>query len=162
MVFKFTEAWNNLDSSLVKAVYFDENTQRMLVRLDGDNQYTYPANRADAASIAEAHSKGRAYNEFRNRRRNHGGSYAHGETVEHRPVLQTSRPPLNQTLTNNVNLSVAVGNVSQDFEVTYLLEGKTFKSTATAGDLVGAAQDVAGKLNALGLSARLTGVVAKS
>ena len=165
MTFKFTEAWTNLnlDSRLVKAVYFDNDTQRMLVRLNGDKQYVYPASKADAKAIAEAGSKGRAYNAFRSQRHVGGGSYAHGERVEPRPVLtQTAGAATNVTNNLYLNQTLTNGNVFQAFEVTYLLEGKTFKSTAQASDLVAAAQDVAGKLNALGLHARLTGVVAKS
>lgn len=168
MTFTFTENWTNLNSSLVKGVYHDADKRQMLVRLSGDKQYVYTnVDRDEAERIADASSKGRAYNDFRRYRSSwQKGSTAHGEIVAPKDEVrrvqegQAYVPPAAQvqTTTNNFTFVTSSSGLTSLFEVDFDLNGSKFTSTVKASSLVAAAQDVESKVSALGLNAKLTGV----
>ena len=163
-MFTYTKSWSDVDSSLVKGVFYNAPKRQMLVRLDGNKQYVYwNTDENDAEAIATAGSPGAEYNWFRrNRGKGNGGSPAHGEIV----TVDSSAPKYVQpTLTTGtvVNTTFTYGQSTKAFfDVTYEVSGTKYTSTVEATDLVAAAQDVAGMLNTLGLNATLTGVVRKN
>lgn len=163
MTFTFTEAWNNLNSSLVKGIFHDADKRQMLVRLSGDKQYVYTnVDKAEAARLANAGSKGRAYNDFRQHRQSYQkGSVAHGEIVA--PKEQARRVEVGSVPSNSSFTFAVPGGVTSTFEVDFSVNGSTFTSTTQAASLAAAAQDVENKVKALGLvNAKLTAVRLKA
>lgn len=160
MTFTFTENWTNLDSSLVKGVYHDADKRQMLVRLSGDKQYVYTnVDRDEAERIADASSKGRAYNDFRRYRSSwQKGSTAHGEIVAPKEEVRRVQVGDVPSTTNNFTFVTSSSGLTSLFEVDFDLNGSKFTSTVKASSLVAAAQDVESKVSALGLNAKLTGV----
>jgi len=170
MTFTFTDAWTNLDSSLVKGVYHDADKRMMLVRLDGDKQYVYTnTDKNEAERVATAPSKGRAYNDFRRFRKSwQKGSVAHGEIVAPKETVRRDGQvvsasarrvqvgqPVNAFGSGQWTISTGV---TSTFEVDFKVGDSTHTSTVVASNLVSAVTDVQAKLNALGLNATMTGV----
>lgn len=153
-MFSYTDSWTNIDSSLVKGVFYDAPKRQMLVRLDGDKQYVYSnVDKSEAEALAVSGSPGGAYNWFRrNRGRGNGGLNVTGETVASRESV----------VRNNISgggfAHTGMLTAPKVFVVTYTLAGTEHKSTVKTGSLVDAVNDVDGKLKALGLNAEITGV----
>lgn len=157
-MFNYTEKWDNLDSSLVQAVYFDRKSGQTLVELQSGSSYVYDnTTYGDALSLTSAPSVGRAYNYFRKRRpRGAGGRPFAGATAKRGGLVTVGAPGAPAQ-----PVRASGGMLTSSFEVTYSVDGREYKSSVTASDLVAAAQDVATKAQSLGLNAKLTGVVVK-
>jgi len=165
-MFTYTESWTNLDSSLVKGVFYDADKYQMLVKLNGDKQYVYAdVNRNEAATLASSGSVGRAYNSFRAfRPRGSAGSRAHGEIVAPKEEVDVTRTVGSGDFINAsvYTLGSGTSGLSANYEVTFTVDGKTHNSTVQASSLSAAVADVSSKLNAFGtLRPVLTGVVRK-
>ena len=163
-MFTYDQAWENLNSSLVNAVYYDRTNSQMLVRLNEGNQYLYSnASYADAVDIAKSLSPGAAYNKFRKKQRWTGNSQkVNDEQVQARvnesvnvKSTVTSQKPDDTTYKPLDSL------VRSSFEVDFEVDGSTFTSTVEASDLVTAVQDVTDKTKALGLKAKLVRAAVK-
>lgn len=173
MEFKFTESWPNINSSLVKAVFHDEDTNRMLVRLTGDKQYVYNnVDRGTAEDIAEAPSAGSEYNWFRNNR----GTLQTGAAAHNlRPVVRLnlvdaivpSDNPKSNTYTTYVSLPttpevVSVSNgITRTFNVSFDWDGEVKNTTVQATSLVEAINKVEQSFKVLNLNVTVTGVALK-
>lgn len=170
-VFTYDSAYENIDSSVVKAVYYDKTNSQMLVRLEGDRQYLYNnVAQSDVLTIAGATSPGSAYNKFRKSLRFMGrSSKADGMLVYPRAVTAShaGSPQVNvkSTVTTprveNQSYTPLTSLAKSSYEVDFEIDGTTFTSTVESPDLVSAAQDVAEKTKALGLTAKLVRAAAK-
>lgn len=167
-MFTFTDSWTFTprDSSLVAGLFYSAPKKQLLVRLHGDKQYIYGnVTQDEAKQIAQADSKGRAYNDFRKfRRGGNAGSAAHGEVVV-ADVPTPSRTVASGgswTGTTGVgSLTVTPGLVAKSeraYVVSYVLNGVRHNSTVTASNDVAAEEDVLSKLKSLGFDASVKGV----
>lgn len=162
-MFEYTKSYE-VDSSVIDSLFYNDTDRELLVRLHGDKQYLYSnVARNEVEDIAYSTSPGRAYNNFRYTAPSPGVP-VHDDAVapKNDPVSTGVRDATwAVNVTSNYFSPTPVNDLPSDgsqFLVTYNLLGQEYNSTVDAVSVVSAAEDVAGKLQSLGLNPVVTAV----